>query len=142
MPFPRILTNIMRGRVNRIMLRFAGHAAFADLEHVGRRTGTVHHTPVRAFRVGDTVIVGLNFGPRSDWFKNIVRAGTCQMRLGKEHFTLGAPHVVPVEQGIRGIPGLFRFGLRYVTRTNECVVLPIVACRPVRVRGRSTGEAG
>jgi len=33
-------------------LRLAGHLAFADLEHVGRKSGTVHHTPVRAFRSG------------------------------------------------------------------------------------------
>jgi len=29
-------------------LHFAGHAAFADLEHTGRKSGIVHHTPVRA----------------------------------------------------------------------------------------------
>ena len=52
MPVSRKLTSVTRGRVNRIMLRFAGHAAFADLEHVGRRSGTLHHTPVRAFDVG------------------------------------------------------------------------------------------
>ena len=130
MPFPRVLTNVTRGRVNRMMLRFAGHAAFADLEHVGRRSGTVHHTPVRAFRVGTTVIVGLNFGPQSDWFRNITRAGTCRMRLGNEHLLLGSPHVVPVEQGTQDLPRVFRFGLRHLARTKECVVLPILERRP------------
>ena len=79
MPFPRVLTKVFHGRLNRITLRFAGHAAFADLEHVGRRSGTAYHTPVRAFRVGDTVVVGINFGTRSDWFRNITRAGTCRL---------------------------------------------------------------
>lgn len=130
MPFPRVLTNVTRGRVNRAMLHFAGHAAFADLEHVGRRSGTVRHTPLRAFRVGNTVIVGLNFGPRSDWFKNITQAGSCRMHLGKEHLTLGAPHVVPVKQGTQEIPWLYRFGLRHLARSKECVVLPIVARQP------------
>src|SRR3954449_6128248 len=89
MPFPRILTRGIRGTVNRTMLRLAGHAAFADLEHIGRRSGRVHHTPVRAFRVGDTVVIGLNFGPQSDWFKNVTKAGSCRMRLGKEYLDLG-----------------------------------------------------
>jgi len=71
-------------------LRLAGHLAFADLEHVGRKSGTVRHTPVRAFRSGDTVIVGLNFGRQSDWYQNIKAAGTCRMRLGGEQLTLGA----------------------------------------------------
>lgn len=132
MPFPRVLTKVFHGRLNRITLRFAGHAAFADLEHVGRRSGTAYHTPVRAFRVGDTVVVGINFGTRSDWFRNITRAGTCRMRLGGEHLTLGAPQVVPVEQATRDIPRLFRFGLRHLVRTKECVVLPILARQPVR----------
>jgi hypothetical protein len=28
-------------------LRFAGHLAFADLEHIGRKSGTVRHTGAR-----------------------------------------------------------------------------------------------
>jgi hypothetical protein len=70
MTFPRALSRYTRGAVNRMTLRFAGHAAFADLEHVGRRSGILRHTPVRAFRTGDTVVVGLNFGRESDWFKH------------------------------------------------------------------------
>ena len=62
MPSPRILTTGMRGPMNRMMLHLVGHAAFAGLEHIGRSSGWVHHTPVRAFRVGDTVVIGLNFG--------------------------------------------------------------------------------
>jgi deazaflavin-dependent oxidoreductase (nitroreductase family) len=131
MPVTRKLTGVTRGRVNRMMLRFAGRAAFADLEHVGRRSGTVRHTPVRAFLVDDTVVVGLHFGPESDWFKNIRRAGGCRMRLGKEHLILGVPRLVPVEQGTRDIPRLFRFGLRHLAHTEECVVLPIVARNPM-----------
>ncbi|NUR47839.1 MAG: nitroreductase family deazaflavin-dependent oxidoreductase [Hamadaea sp.] len=111
------------------MLRFAGHGAFADLEHVGRRSGLVHHTPVRAFLVGDVVIVGLNFGQRSDWFRNIMNSGFCEMRLGRERLTLGNPRVVPVDRGTKDIPWLFRFGLRHMAHTKECVVLPIMARR-------------
>lgn len=125
MPFPRILTKGLRGPMNRMMLRLAGHAAFADLEHIGRRTGQVRHTPVRAFRVRDTVVIGLNFGRRSDWFQNVTKAGSARIRLGREWLDLGVPRVVPVEIGTREIPRLFRYGLRYVARTTECVVLPV-----------------
>jgi len=131
MPFPRILTRGLRGPMNRLMLHLAGHAAFADLEHIGRRTGQVHHTPVRAFRVGDTVVIGLNFGRRSDWFKNVTKAGGARVRLGREYLDLGVPRVVPVDIGARGIPWFFRYGLRYVARTKDCVVLPIRMSRPL-----------
>lgn len=126
MTFPRALNRLARGRINAMTLRLAGHAAFADLEHVGRRSGIVRHTPLRAFRVQDTVVIGLNFGRDCDWLKNIEAAGGCRMRLGGEQLELGAPRVVPLEQGIAGLPRLFGVALRYVVHTAECVQLPIL----------------
>ena len=65
MTLPRVLARCTHGAVNKMTLHLAGHAAFADLEHTGRKSGTVRHTPVRAFRTGDTVVIGLNFGRQS-----------------------------------------------------------------------------
>ena len=130
MTFPRVFSRYTRGAVNRMTLRLAGHAAFADLEHVGRKSGVVRHTPLRAFRTGDAVVVGLNFGRESDWFKNITAAGTCRMRLADQQLTLGAPKVVPAEQGIQRMPWLFRVALKHVVHTAECVELPILEGRP------------
>jgi deazaflavin-dependent oxidoreductase (nitroreductase family) len=126
MTFPRALARYTRGAVNTMTLRLAGHAAFADLEHTGRKSGTVRHTPVRAFRTRDTVVVGLNFGPQSDWYQNIKAAGTCRMRLGGELLILGRPELVPAEEGVEGMPWLFRFALRHVIHTADCVRLPIL----------------
>ncbi len=116
-------------------LRLAGHAWFADLEHVGRRSGVVRHTPVRAFRSDGTVVVGLNFGRQSDWFKNIETAGSCRMRVGDRRLTLGAPTIIPVDQGIRHMPWLFRVALRRLVHTAECVELPILEEQPLRPPG-------
>jgi hypothetical protein len=87
-------------------------------------------TPVRAFRAGDTVIVGLNFGRQSDWYQNITAAGT-RIRLGGEQLTLGAPALVPAGQAARDIPWLFSFALRHMARTADCVQLPILHSSPV-----------
>jgi deazaflavin-dependent oxidoreductase (nitroreductase family) len=126
MPFPRILSRYTQGYFNRLVLRhLVGHLAFADLEHVGRRSGIVRHTPVRAFRRNDQVVIGVNFGRESDWLKNIQAAGRCRMRLGGAQLELGAPRVVPVRQGIRGVPWIFGVAIRYVARTTDCVVLPV-----------------
>ena len=137
MPFPRALTRFTHGPVNRMTLHLAGHAAFADLEHVGRTSGTVRHTPVRAFRAGNTVVIGLNFGRRSDWYQNISAAGTCRMRLGREHLTLGAPVLVPAGR-CTDMPRLFRFALRHVAHTTECVRLPVL--RTARATGGRRGH--
>jgi len=137
MPFPRALTRGLRGPMNRLMLHLAGHAAVADLEHVGRRSGRVYHTPVRAFRVEDTVVIGLNFGRRSDWFRNVRKAGSARMRLGRRYLDLGAPRLLPAEVATEKIPRLFRYALLYVARTRDGVVLPILSERPADGSWRS-----
>jgi deazaflavin-dependent oxidoreductase (nitroreductase family) len=136
MTFPRALARYTRGAINNMTLHLAGHAAFADLEHVGRKSGIVRHTPVRAFRAGDTVIVGLNFGRQSDWYQNITAAGTCRIRLGSEQLTLGAPALVPAAQATKDIPWLFSFAFRHVVRTAECVQLPVLQSSPAPAKRR------
>ena len=103
--FPASARRYTRAAVNKVTLRLAGHLAFADLEHAGRKSGTVRHTPVRAFRSGNTVIAGLNFARQSDWYQNIQAAGTCRMRLGGEQLTLGAPALVPAARASPICPG-------------------------------------
>jgi deazaflavin-dependent oxidoreductase (nitroreductase family) len=136
MTFPRALARYTRGAVNNMTLHLAGHAAFADLEHVGRKSGTVRHTPVRAFRAGDTVIIGLNFGRQSDWYQNIAAAGTCRIRLGGEQLALGTPALVPADQAAKALPWLFSFALKHVVHTAECVQLPILHSSPAAVTRR------
>jgi deazaflavin-dependent oxidoreductase (nitroreductase family) len=136
MTFPRALARYMSGAVNNMTLHLAGHAAFADLEHVGRRSGIVRHTPVRAFRAGDRVIIGLNFGRQSDWYQNITAAGTCRIRMGGEQFVLGAPALVPADQAAKDLPWLFSFALKHVIHTAECVRLPILNSSPATATGR------
>ena len=126
MTFHRGLALLHAGRLNRVALRLAGRGSLADLEHVGRRSGAIRHTPLRAFRTHDSVVVGLNFGRASDWLKNIEAAGGCRLRLRGELLDLGAPRVVPVREGVRDMPRWFGLGLRFVVRTKECVVLPVL----------------
>jgi deazaflavin-dependent oxidoreductase (nitroreductase family) len=136
MTFPRALARYMRGATNNMTLHLAGHAAFADLEQAGRKSGIVRHTPVRAFRAGDTVIIGLNFGRQSDWYQNIKAAGTCRIRLAGEQLTLGAPALVPAGQAARDIPWLFSFALRHMARPADCVQLPILHSSPASATRR------
>ena len=125
MTFPRFVARAVRGRVNDHFLRLAGRGSLADLEHVGRRSGLPRHTPVRAFRRGDTVVIGLNFGPGTEWLKNIEAAGGARLRLGRDLLTLGPPTVVPLERATALLPWWFAFALRHLARTRQCVELPV-----------------
>lgn len=130
------LARYMCGAVNNMTLHLAGHAAFADLEHAGRKFGIVRHAPVRAFRAGDTVIVGLNFGRQSDRYQNITAAGTCHSRLGGERLTLGAAALVPAGQAAKDLPWLFGFAFRQVARTADRARSPVLDSSPVPVSRR------
>jgi deazaflavin-dependent oxidoreductase (nitroreductase family) len=124
----RALTGVHTRYINKVAARLAGRrGSLAELEHVGRTSGVVRHTPLRAFRIGDTVVIGLNFGRESDWLKNIAAAGGCRMRLDGEVLELGAPRVVPIQEGAQGMPRWFGLGLRYLVRTADCVQLPVLA---------------
>jgi deazaflavin-dependent oxidoreductase (nitroreductase family) len=137
MSFPRLLTRIHTLYINKVALRLVGHTAIADLEHVGRRSGQVYHTPVRAFRTGDRVVIGLNFGRESDWMRNIAAAKGCHIRLRGQVMELAQPRIVPIAQGVRGMPRLFGFGLRYLVRTKDCLELTVVSSAPAGPQVRS-----
>jgi deazaflavin-dependent oxidoreductase (nitroreductase family) len=128
MTFHRALTSLHSRYINRVAIRIAGRGSLADLEHVGRWSGTLRHSPLRAFRSRDTVVVALNFGRESDWLKNIEAAGRCRMVLRQQVLELGTPRILPLSDGARMMPPWFFLGLRYVVRTTDCVMLPIVSC--------------
>ena len=135
MPLPRKLTRLQRGPLNAGALRWAGRGSLADLEHVGRRSGLVRHTPVRAFRVGDAVAIGLSFGPESDWLKNLQAAGQGRIRLGDQVLELGAPQVVPVAEGTAGMPRRVAFAVLHLLRAAQCVRLPVLGSAPAGHQG-------
>ena len=139
MPFPRVLAPVHTRFINKVALLFAGFTSVADLEHTGRRTGRTHHTPVRAYRSGDLVVIGLNFGRESDWLKNIRAAQGCRMRLGNVLLELAQPELVPVRQGMRHMPRVVGLVLRYVIRTRDCLQLSVVGSVPVRPAATRTG---
>ena len=125
MPWPAFLRPMHRG-VNLVALRVAGRTgSLANLEHVGRRSGTVRHTPVRAFRRGDIVAIGANFGAESDWVKNVVAAGRCSMKISGRVLAFTEPRLVIFPEASWIFPVWFRFGLRYLVRTDHCLVMKV-----------------
>jgi deazaflavin-dependent oxidoreductase (nitroreductase family) len=80
---------------NRITSRFATRLpGFGILTHVGRKSGTVYRTPVNVFRVPDGFLIALTYGPDSEWVRNVVAAGRCQLETRRVRYQLSAPTVV------------------------------------------------
>jgi deazaflavin-dependent oxidoreductase (nitroreductase family) len=125
--WPAFLKPIHRG-INVVALCIAGRTgSLVDLEHVGRRSGTIRHTPVRAFRRGETVAVGANFGAESDWVKNVLAAGRCSMTMSGRQLMLTGPCLVTLPDASWVFPVWFRLGLRYLVHTDRCLVMTVTS---------------
>jgi deazaflavin-dependent oxidoreductase (nitroreductase family) len=68
--------------VNPVTRRFAGWIpGFGLLTYRGRKTGRTYHTPINALRHGNHFVFALTYGSEeSQWVKNVLAAGGCQMR--------------------------------------------------------------
>jgi deazaflavin-dependent oxidoreductase (nitroreductase family) len=80
---------------NRITGLFAGWLpGFGILIHVGRKSGKVYHTPINVFRVPNGFIIALTYSRQSEWVKNVLAAGGCELKTVGNNYHLSAPEVV------------------------------------------------
>src|ERR1700730_2254544 len=80
---------------NRITTRFANRLpGFGILTHVGRKSGKVYRTPVNVFRAPDGFLIALTYGTHSEWVKNVLAAGGCQLETRGARYQLSSPTIV------------------------------------------------
>ena len=62
--------------------------------HRGRRSGNAYKTPVNVFpRPGDRYVLALTYGADTDWVKNVLAAGGCELISRRRHIELTAPRL-------------------------------------------------
>ena len=130
MVIPHAVARLNRKVTNKVTVHLVGRASFVELEHVGRRSGRVYRVPLNAFRSGDTVTIGLTYGPDVDWLRNVRAAGGCRVRMGREILTTGAPRDLTTDVGLARMPAPARPVLR-VLRVDHFVELPVLSRTPV-----------
>jgi deazaflavin-dependent oxidoreductase (nitroreductase family) len=80
---------------NRITSRFAARlGGFGILTHVGRKSGRVYRTPVNVFREPEGFIIALTYGRESEWVRNVLSAGGCELETRGVRYQLSAPTIV------------------------------------------------
>ncbi len=127
MPMPLAITRLNQRYLNTAMLHLVGHFSLVELEHVGRRSGQVRHTPLMAFRHGDEVTVALTYGPKVQWLRNVTAAGGAWMRFGSQWVRLGAPTRLDEASGLARIPQPQRTLLTGPIRCHDFVSMPVLA---------------
>jgi deazaflavin-dependent oxidoreductase (nitroreductase family) len=91
----RWLAKINIAFTNRITGLFAGwFPGFGILTHVGRHSGKVYRTPVNVFRAPNGFIIALTYSSQSEWVKNVLAAGGCELKTVGKKYQLSAPNVV------------------------------------------------
>jgi deazaflavin-dependent oxidoreductase (nitroreductase family) len=91
----RRLAKINIAFTNRITGLFAGWLpGFGILTHVGRKSGKVYRTPVNVFRASNGFIIALTYSSESEWVKNVLAAGSCELQTLGRKYQLVAPNVV------------------------------------------------
>jgi deazaflavin-dependent oxidoreductase (nitroreductase family) len=109
MPLPAWL-----GRFNRVVSNpVLGPLAmrlpyFGVILHRGRRSGRRYRTPVNAFPVPEGFVMALTYGPESDWVRNVLAAGECEMVQRGNRIQLTAPRLLQGDEGRSSIPAPIR----------------------------------
>jgi deazaflavin-dependent oxidoreductase (nitroreductase family) len=91
----RWLAKINIAFTNRITSLFAGWLpGFGILTHLGRKSGKVYRTPVNVFRASNGFIIALTYSSQSEWVKNVLAAGGCELKTRGKKYQLSSPNVV------------------------------------------------
>jgi deazaflavin-dependent oxidoreductase (nitroreductase family) len=115
MPIPLIVGRWNKVGINRVATRlFPSMPGFGVVVHRGRRSGSVYQTPVNVFATEDGYVFALTYGPDTDWVKNVLAAGGCELRTRGRTVRLTSPRLFHDEDRT-GMPALARQVLRVIS---------------------------
>ena len=61
---------------------------------VGRKSGRVYRTPVNVFRAPNGFLIALTYGRESEWVRNVLAAGGCELETRGVRYQLSAPTIM------------------------------------------------
>jgi deazaflavin-dependent oxidoreductase (nitroreductase family) len=94
MPIPKAVGRLNKAGLNRVTKRIAPWMpGFGVVVHRGRRSGREYQTPVNVFATEDGYVLALTYGPDTDWVKNVLAAGGCELRTGGRVVRLTTPRL-------------------------------------------------
>ncbi len=114
MPIAYRVARFNRRVTNRVTGLIADRApGFAILHHTGRRSGKAYATPINAFRDGNDYLFALTYGAETDWLKNVLAAGGCEIVTRGQRIRLTNPRIL-ADAGIGWAPLPVRLVLRAI----------------------------
>lgn len=98
---------------------------FGVVVHIGRRSQRRYETPVNVFFRRDEAVIALTYGIESEWLKNVLSAGGCELVTRGRSLELTSP-VVRHDDDRKLVPAFVRPMLRLL-RVADFVCLTIAA---------------
>ena len=81
--------------INPLTRLFAGRIpGFGLLTYRGRTTGRIYHLPINVFKRGEHYIFVLTYGSESQWVKNVLAAGGCEIQVRGRDLRLVQPELI------------------------------------------------
>jgi deazaflavin-dependent oxidoreductase (nitroreductase family) len=106
MPIPKVVGRWNKAGLNHLTRHVAPWMpGFGVVVHRGRRSGRRYQTPVNVFRAPDGYVIALTYGAETDWVKNVLAAGGCELRTHGQTVPLSSPRLFHDENrsGIRPV---------------------------------------
>jgi deazaflavin-dependent oxidoreductase (nitroreductase family) len=82
------------------------------LTHVGRRSGRTYQTSLGTYPYGDGFLLPLGYGTQTDWYRNIMAAGTCALAWKGQTYQLERPEIISGPKVLHAWPVWDRIVLR------------------------------
>lgn len=90
---------------------------FGVVVHRGRKSGRRFETPVNVFNAQGGYLIALTYGTESDWVKNVLATGGCELITRGRRRQLTSPELVHDETQ-RPVPRVLRPFLRFMRVTE------------------------
>jgi len=127
MPIPDGMRRVNKVALNKVTGRLAPWLpGLGVVVHRGRTSGKEYRTPVNVFpRPGDRYVLALTYGADTDWIKNVMAAGGCELLTRGAHIELTSPRLFHDEsrREIRAVERAI-LGLLHVYDFMELSVVP------------------
>jgi deazaflavin-dependent oxidoreductase (nitroreductase family) len=82
----------------------SGKSEMSIISHTGRKTGIPYRTPVEAIFLDNEVLIGLVYGRKTDWLKNVLAQGGCSIFYNLQTFTATDPIILPADAARKLLP--------------------------------------
>ncbi len=106
--------------INRILGAFAHlpRGPFGLVRHVGRRSGKPYETVLMVWPMGEGFVIALTYGPRVDWYRNLLAAGGGAVYWHRRTYRVGTPELIGADVALPAFPPPVRQILRGVGMRN------------------------